>query len=355
MYNTKNGVEFNQGNIGVQGSPSAASDNQWTGSFTNNMFENALGVRSNWYVRNNTNNSSYYPLTQTPNNFIPLTIAPSTGTCNNGCPNQPICFQAVLADELQNAPAAINIQENTFVRNQLLLDELDNNPALLKQGTKKDKTLKAFYDGLKTADIGKLGQIKKLLKSDNLLSAELENNSISGALTMISNQVLVNQAQIDWTKNDGITGLQKSELIGIATQCPITGGRGVFEARALLSIVSDTLIIYDDNCPDFSAAKLVNNSPALFTENNSTTTQAIKLYPNPNDGNMVLEYSITENENAVFEIYDIAGSLIEKYLLDAQQNSFNIRSQLLSNGVYQYKFIVNNKLLDANKIVIIKQ
>ena len=80
-----------------------------------------------------------------------------------------------------------------------------------------------------------------------------------------------------------------------------------------------------------------------------------KLYPNPNDGNMIFEYSLATKSIGEFIIYDITGRVINKYKLnDGQTNLLNISESELRNGVYFYSVIIDYKVNAYNKIIIVK-
>jgi len=95
---------------------------------------------------------------------------------------------------------------------------------------------------------------------------------------------------------------------------------------------------------------LINeNTTAAFDD------QSFKLYPNPNDGNMVLSYSLAEKLGGTFNLYDITGRLINKYTLtEGENNSLKITESNLTNGVYFYSILVDNKVKAYNKIIIVK-
>ncbi|MFY9310168.1 MAG: T9SS type A sorting domain-containing protein [Bacteroidia bacterium] len=79
------------------------------------------------------------------------------------------------------------------------------------------------------------------------------------------------------------------------------------------------------------------------------------LYPNPNDGNMVFDYSLLdENDKAELDIYDIAGKLLYKYELDISDNQLSISHKGLNNGIYLYKIKINEQIVKSSKLIIIK-
>jgi hypothetical protein len=80
----------------------------------------------------------------------------------------------------------------------------------------------------------------------------------------------------------------------------------------------------------------------------------IKLYPNPNNGNMQLDYSLSEGENGIVKIMDVTGKLIITYVLEKDKTNIAISEAALKNGVYFYQIIVNGEVVNSDKLVIIK-
>ncbi|MGQ0828226.1 MAG: T9SS type A sorting domain-containing protein [Bacteroidota bacterium] len=77
----------------------------------------------------------------------------------------------------------------------------------------------------------------------------------------------------------------------------------------------------------------------------------IYLYPNPSDGNILLEYIF--KQNGILNIYDVTGKLIEEYELNANRGELQINTNL-SNGIYLYQVIVNDRIVKSDKLVVIK-
>ncbi len=130
-------------------------------------------------------------------------------------------------------------------------------------------------------------------------------------------------------------------LYNIAQQNPLNGGKAVYDARAILNIN------FDDGISS-------NNRLAAGNEEVQTTETNSKflLYPNPNNGNMVLNYELSNNGK--LELTDITGKIICEYNLNADASTININCEGLSNGLYLYKVIANDEILKAGKIAIIK-
>ncbi|MEI6489131.1 MAG: T9SS type A sorting domain-containing protein [Bacteroidota bacterium] len=121
---------------------------------------------------------------------------------------------------------------------------------------------------------------------------------------------------------------------------PIYGGEAVYQARTLLWIdVVDDLTV----APKSLKPKHPISSSGMFN-----------LYPNPNDGNMVLEYQIQTNDSGVLSIYDVSGRLVNQKTLNSANNKVNIDATSLNAGAYYYNILVNGNKVKADKLIILK-
>lgn len=80
----------------------------------------------------------------------------------------------------------------------------------------------------------------------------------------------------------------------------------------------------------------------------------VKLYPNPSNGNITLEYELENNEKGVLTIFDIAGKLLQTYQLIENSKSILIDAQGLNAGMYLYEININGKKVQRDKLMIIK-
>jgi PKD repeat protein len=78
------------------------------------------------------------------------------------------------------------------------------------------------------------------------------------------------------------------------------------------------------------------------------------LYPNPNDGNMQVDYKIPENKTGILEIYDVLGRKLLNYSLSSGKNTFVISGSILNKGIYFYQATAGNKWISIGKIIVIK-
>ena len=79
-----------------------------------------------------------------------------------------------------------------------------------------------------------------------------------------------------------------------------------------------------------------------------------KLYPNPNNGSMTLEYKLTSTETATFIIYDVSGRLVKQQTLSSENKTAIINAFELDAGAYYYDIKVGESKVKSDKLIIIK-
>lgn len=79
------------------------------------------------------------------------------------------------------------------------------------------------------------------------------------------------------------------------------------------------------------------------------TSQSITIYPNPTEGIVHLIHSF--NQPIVFEVYDVIGNLVLK--TETTHNESTIQINSFSNGIYFFKFHINNQLI-VKKVIVRK-
>ena len=93
---------------------------------------------------------------------------------------------------------------------------------------------------------------------------------------------------------------------------------------------------------------------SLVGINENIKSDGFKLYPNPNNGSMIIEYKIAENDKGVLGIYDLTGRMIKQYSLNSKNTSLTISGNELAIGTYYYSILINNRLIKTEKLIIIK-
>jgi len=195
-------------------------------------------------------------------------------------------------------------------------------------------------------------------KTFALIDGSIANGNYSNASGMNNAITPNNIIERNWQSVDNIIIKLQSDTLNqndvntlqnIAAQCPLRGGSIVWRARAILNSYFKNIIEYPNDCSGSLGISSVNKTTAITSV---TENQTINLYPNPNNGSMTLAYNI--NKDAVLEITDISGKLVDKYDLSAAFKIIEIKNDKLQNGVYLYSVISNGNMLKAGKIVIMK-
>ncbi len=369
-------VLLTSGIIGQQGDASImASDNKWDLTTTPTTF-----TRSQTYADVSDANSSVLYVHNTPATLPTTNLAnpafPYSSTSllittggANGCGGVPPALMVqtqntsvsnttsygnelkTIAQDTKPLPAysdAVHWERNRFVYN-----EVKNNPALSKNNT----ALQNFYTKNTSGTIGKLASIEDKIATRDYAGANSINTGVKPVLTMEQNQQTINDLilrkllNVNYIYSDG----DKTTLSSIANQCPIDGGNAVYQARVLLMTINNTVIDFVDNC-NVVAGRSMEEPPIDTTLSNhqTITSSNYKLYPNPNNGNMLLDYTLNEGEVGIIKIYDLTGKLICSYRLNANNSQLQINNADLNNGIYIYHITVNNTIVKSDKLVIIK-
>jgi hypothetical protein len=191
--------------------------------------------------------------------------------------------------------------------------------------------------------LGKLWQVDALTASGRYEEALALNQSISPVNFIEKNQCSFNaiylkklaDSQYEYTPGDLAT------LTQLANQCSMTGGNAVVQARNLLSVIENKELLFTEPC---------TSTPGEKTK--ADLQNGFQLYPNPNDGNMTLEYSISKNAELV--ITDLTGKPVCTYLLDKNSRQTPIACEGLSGGIYLYRVMVDGEVVNSGKIGIVK-
>jgi hypothetical protein len=188
----------------------------------------------------------------------------------------------------------------------------------------------------------------------NKLSAYFSDTAVSSCHACF----LTNTAQINYSLATVIgnsTGWYKVEGVFLATggEQYMTIGNFNTDSNTTATIVNPTqtnhiAYYYIDS------VSLVQVVCTTGINEISKTKSSFTILPNPNNGSMVLNYSILSNDKAEMKIYDITGKLIGSYQINNASNQMEIRDDQLNNGIYFYRISINNQVVQADKIVIIK-
>ncbi len=385
MHRAQDGfVLLNSGIIGTQGTSTYPSNNYWDMSPAGAPYFS----RSQTMADNSNANSSILYVTDNNGAIANLTRPTLNGFINNGTPyvwgtyllastNPPsfICgpvpaapiagggaerggadktvysaYLKTIAEDTTQLPVyndASHWQRKKFVFNEAKKD---------MQLTAANSGLQKFYNNNINANIGKLAQVDDKILQSNYTLANSINKGIVPANAIEQNQQIINDLILRKLimPKYVYTDVDKKVVSSIANQCPISGGDGVYQARVLLMTIENNVIEFVDNCNEKSSIRSEPQVNITSSYLQTITSSNYKLYPNPNNGNMLLDYTINQGDTGIIKIYDLAGKLICSYPLNANNNQLQINNADLNNGIYIYHITVNNTIVKSDKLVIIK-
>ena len=236
-------------------------------------------------------------------------------------------------------------EENQYQHQKLAFEEIEAVPSV----TTAEPELQSFYDSASVAALGLLKEVDLAILDSNHLLAVTLNNSVVPVNMIETNQQQFNELYLLRLADEShaYSEIEKEALYGIANQCPLEGGNAVWQARVLIWDLENTPVEFIDNC---TTAERRSSTVANKAQEN--TSGDFNLYPNPNNGEMILTYHL--EESGTMAIYDLTGKRITQYALSSKNNKLNINEHSLQAGVYFYTIAVNNKIVKQDKLVIIK-
>ncbi|MBL0330075.1 MAG: T9SS type A sorting domain-containing protein [Bacteroidetes bacterium] len=214
---------------------------------------------------------------------------------------------------------------------------------MLTLGAADDIDYQNFYTASETAPIGKFEQVSDLINSDNVATATSVNSAVAPTTVMETNRKTVNAIYLQTFASGSyeLESADESTLLAIANLDPLIDGDAVYSARAMLRI---------DPTDNSTVRSMETEEEETIQEN----TLASKVYPNPNNGVMQMDYTIDEESTGTLIIYDLTGRKLNAYTLTSGTNTLQIDESKLESGIYFYQIIVNNEMIESDKIVIVK-
>jgi hypothetical protein len=361
MGNNQTGLFINK--IGQQGWSGFPYDNEWDPNFTwgnNENFATVVydddpippaynGNESPFYVQSNS--LPYLPpaTSNVPQGGVAIFSVPFISTSGSflSCPSiftSPSFMvshenyykndaKMVLNDTIRSGARDIN---EKWMSNYGLYSLMENDSVL-----QSDSTLKVFYDSCYISNMGILHRAAALLAiepdgktlvdmadyADTLKTFTPVNNTEENWLTVLKLTMnnLLDSTVID--SNEAAT------LRSIASLCPYEDGFGVYMARSALLEV--------DTLPSFIGFNECEASPLptseLRREENfsaSSMPSSCKLYPNPTDNLLNIEYTILQQINGKVEIFTIAGQKILDQALEYSKSKRSLELGQLLSGTY---------------------
>ncbi|MBL0031303.1 MAG: T9SS type A sorting domain-containing protein [Bacteroidetes bacterium] len=340
MLDNFNGVFLDNSSQSDQGVPTESWDNYWNNQVDPSWYrvwgDNPLnGI--NWYYDASIDNN-YNPNPHIANFINDIDLTP-----HGSCPDPTLVQISNNIEEDLKDIAYDLIQysdfngEMKYENKEFFYEKIKENPSLLNRGLPEDQVFQQLYNSLRTGNIGAFDDVKDFVKNSDFAQAYLKNLTIVHQNTIEENKKIVNEIYLHCEMNDTLPdSLQISLLENIAFQYPSSGGEAVYWARAILHLdIEDNMI------------SLRKRNPIVKGEEGFG-----KLYPNPASETVIYEYPLKQEEKGVFEIYDQLNKMI--FASEILTTYHSIKTSGFKNGVYNCRFIIDGKIVDYQKLVIVK-
>ena len=182
-------------------------------------------------------------------------------------------------------------------------------------------------------------------------AAALKNSAVLPAQLPEINHKQMNEMILQYKENgQGSISSNFAALFAIAQQCPYSGGPAVYQARALLEKINDTLEYYDD------AICLQSGIYRLMTTdvNSIAVAYDYKLIPNPASQQVTVALNFTNEEAVHFEIRNVLGAKINEFAIDKGIKSIVISVNNYDQGIYFIRMRKDGLTLNTKKLIVIQ-
>ena len=112
------------------------------------------------------------------------------------------------------------------------------------------------------------------------------------------------------------------------------------------------LTVYN-NCSSDTLCKIIRIDSVVTNIKEYLLKKAVKIYPNPNNGNFQINYQLSEGQKGELTIFNIMGKKLFTYPLVNETDNLKIsKSDVLKNGLYFYQIVINNHIVTTEKLLI---
>ncbi len=206
------------------------------------------------------------------------------------------------------------------------------------------------------ADFNRLRNVE----TSGIYSASSQEHAISLQSIVPVNraeQTLSEVMRILYANMESVENMNTSEevqLRQIAQRCPLDDGFGVYMARAALLKIDTLPRNYLSECERVPAPREEDTRwKNEGTQNNKAN--GFSVYPNPNNGRMMVGYTLDEGESGMLSIYTAIGELVLQRTLTMESNLMEIDVLNISSGMYLLDLQINGEHRFTERLSILKE
>ena len=344
IYLQNNGIIGQQGDIGVP------SGNKWTGNWNCGpvekmafTFNTSPNLTQRVYVKNTPNMNPNHPANPGCNGFqvgAPIPFSATNGQVVNNCPNYPTngngggssSSMMAIANGISNY--AVLPVESKYLDEQILLDTLNANMPLCQSNS----AYMTCHQVLLASNMGDLAVAQKELTTLAPSAALIHSDPIVPINAIEANHKAVNRLLEKLMRNrEQFDAVDSMALEAIAVQCPLSGGRAVYMARAAFGLLDAGRIFDEGLC-------LGTEKQADTPEN--VSLEGIKLIPNP----AMHKVSLHTSTECTVWVYDLHGHLMQVLDLDAGQLELDLSNW--ARGIYLFRYQMKTGETGSKRLVV---
>ena len=374
--------------IDTQGTATDMSDNEWVGSAWSTNYQTfsdtANPLNSYLFVRNTA--TTYDPTNNSANPALPpYTYSPTHGfgvistsnpvyTCSgnlyrttsgtDGTLSTPETVLANLTPYERIATCSIdytnNARRNNWMAQMYLWEHLqadssiaDSSLILQKFTSLAAGSRCAYLTSISNAiNAGDIAAAEILIGEDIDAIIDTATDTATGAFIAddISVDHIINNYRSFYKLyikyiDSSMSSADSMEVNTLANMCPLSDGMVIFNARALNALANGASSMYPDNCTDGAdtiAARKINSKGNGNSLTNLKSAQSFKLFPNPNDGNFVIQQQVVDNTLIRVAIIDAMGRNIYDESLQFSGGIGRLKVGNIDPGLYLLELIDNN-------------
>jgi hypothetical protein len=246
------------------------------------------------------------------------------------------------------------LQTNPTIRAQYpILDSfyLQNFATELEQLRRVDEAINELNDSTIFAD--------SILFADKWAFAMQLNQEIDASTIFAEKEQWINTQYLNMLQNGivNIVAEDKTSITALANACPYLLGNGVFKARMLNAILNPGAG-YDDIgiCNNSGVYRGAGPSPldeeeAMINGAKKINTTLFNIFPNPTSGQITIDYHMLPNQTGDVVICDLLGRDLQT--IDLNNKAVRVTTTLnFKSGIYFVKYIVDNKLIETQKLIV---
>ena len=200
----------------------------------------------------------------------------------------------------------------------------------------------AFYNTMQTSDFAHYFNAITAIDTNNLTIAQNELNMIADTNTINHNRITVGNIYLStWAQDNSMLGYEQIRTLEvIAYSDPLANGDAVYTARVMLNID-----------PDIDDSK----STIFIQQPKDVKPNTVRVYPNPTNTNITIEFKDVISSNAIVEIFGSMGNLVLKDYIQQGNYIKNMNVSKLNAGLYFYRITINGTKVSSDKLIILNK